>query len=201
MRSVSTQTLTQFNQTIQSMQVKFCQEQKDGWDQHLDTCTFGYNTSQHDSTKFTPFELMFRRKAFLPIEATMQNESPEEILEEFQTVPSLECKEGFLAKLIESRANILDKTKSNISAAQDKQKADYGLNPTVYKVGSKVLAKDFLWRKRKEGKLDYLWLGPYVIMKNLGNGMSSNHIECEKCLFIVSTIVDVHVSISNRNRS
>lgn len=37
----------------------------------------------------------------------------------------MECKEGFLAKLIESRANILDKTKSNISAAQDKQKADY----------------------------------------------------------------------------
>ena len=26
-------------------------------------------------TKFTPFELMFGRKAFLPIEATMQNES------------------------------------------------------------------------------------------------------------------------------
>ena len=59
---------------------------------------------------------MFGRKAFLPIEATMQNESPDEILEEFQTAPSLESKEGFLAKLIESRANILDKAKSNISA-------------------------------------------------------------------------------------
>ena len=142
--------------------------------------------ARHDSTKFTPFELMFGRKAFLPIEATMQNESPEEILEEFQIAPSLESKEGFLAKLIESRANILDKAKSNISAAQDKQKADYDrkhANPTVYKVGSKVLAKDFLRRKRKEGKLDYRWLGPYVIMKNLGKGMSSNHIECEKCLF------------------
>ena len=88
---------------------------------------------------------MFRRKAFLPIEATMQNESPDEILEEFQTAPSLESKEGFLAKLIESRANILDKAKSNISAAQDKQKADYDrkhANPTVYKIGSKVLASN-----------------------------------------------------------
>ena len=116
------------------MLVKFCQKQKDVWDQHLDTCTFGYNTSRHDSTKFTPFELMFGRKAFLPIEATMQNESPEEILEEFQIAPSLESKEGFLAKLIESRANILDKAKSNISAAQDKQKADYDrkhANPTA----------------------------------------------------------------------
>ena len=51
-----------FNQTIQSMLVKFCQERKDMWDEHLDTCTFGYNTSRHDSTKFTPFELMFGRK-------------------------------------------------------------------------------------------------------------------------------------------
>ena len=78
------------------MLVKFCQEQKGVWDQHLDTCTFGYNTSRHDSTKFSPFELMLGRKAFLPIEFTMQNESPEEILEEFQTAPSLESKEGFL---------------------------------------------------------------------------------------------------------
>ena len=62
---------------------------------------------------------------FLPIEFTMENESPEEILEEFQTAPSLESKEGFLAKLIESRSNILEKAKANISAAQEKQKADY----------------------------------------------------------------------------
>ena len=70
------------------------------------------------------------------------------ILEEFQTASSLESKESFLAKLIESRANLLDKAKTNISAAQEKQKADYDrkhANPTVYKVGSKVLAKDFLW--------------------------------------------------------
>ena len=94
----------------------------------------------------------------MPIEFTMQNESREEILEEFQTAASLESKEGFLAKLIESRSSILEKAKANISAAQEKQKADYDrkhANPTVYKVGSKVLAKDFLWRKRKEEKLDY----------------------------------------------
>ena len=89
----------------------------------------------------------------------------------------------YIAKLIESRSSILEKAKANISAAQEKQKADYDrkhANPTVYKVGSKVLAKDFLRRKRKEGKLDYRWLGPYVIMKNLGKGESSNRIECGK---------------------
>ena len=38
------------------------------WSNYLDTCVSAYNTSQQDSTKFTPFELMFGRKASLPID-------------------------------------------------------------------------------------------------------------------------------------
>ena len=54
------------------MLVKFCEGRKNSWDAHLDTCTYGYNTSRHDSTKFTPFQLMFGRKAVLPVELEMQ---------------------------------------------------------------------------------------------------------------------------------
>ena len=32
----------------------------------------------------------------------------------------------------------------------------------------KVLVKDFTHKKRKEGTLDFQWLGPYYIMRNLG---------------------------------
>jgi len=31
----------------------------------LDTCVFAYNISKHDSSKFTPFELLFAQKAVL----------------------------------------------------------------------------------------------------------------------------------------
>ena len=36
--------------------------------QEMGTCSFAYNTSKHESTKFTPFEIMFGRKAILPLD-------------------------------------------------------------------------------------------------------------------------------------
>ena len=41
------------------MLVKFIKENKTAWDEFLDTCTFAYNTAEHESTKFSPFELMY----------------------------------------------------------------------------------------------------------------------------------------------
>ncbi|KAL5500586.1 hypothetical protein EMCRGX_G012175 [Ephydatia muelleri] len=46
----------------------YIQEKKEKWDDDLDTCSFAYNTSKHESTKFTPFEIIFGRKAILPLD-------------------------------------------------------------------------------------------------------------------------------------
>lgn len=50
------------------MLVTFIQNKKETWEDYLDTCIYAYNTSVHDSSKFTPFELMFARKPVLPID-------------------------------------------------------------------------------------------------------------------------------------
>ena len=60
--------MERFNQTLQNMLVKFIEESKTTWDEILDTCTFAYNTAEHESTKFSPFELMFGRKPLLPVD-------------------------------------------------------------------------------------------------------------------------------------
>jgi len=36
------------------------------WDEHLKLATFSYNTSVHESTKFTPHELVFGKSARIP---------------------------------------------------------------------------------------------------------------------------------------
>ena len=54
-------------QTIQTMLVKYI-ESKESWQDYLDTCVYAYNTSHHDSSKFTPFELMFGRQAVIPVD-------------------------------------------------------------------------------------------------------------------------------------
>lgn len=63
------------------MFVKFVQE-KETWERYLDTCIYAYNTSRHESSLFTPFELMFGRKAILPInfENGSKHADPEEII-------------------------------------------------------------------------------------------------------------------------
>lgn len=69
---------------------------------------------------------------------------------------------------------ILQTAKSNIAAAQKKQKEHYDRKhskPGAYQVGTKVLMKDFTRRKWKGGKMDRKWRGPYSITKCLGKGL------------------------------
>ena len=83
---------------------------------YLVTCVFAYNTSQQDSTKFTPFELMFGRQVTLPIDINIQKSSKD--LNDVITLDDIE-------RLAEGRRQRLQKAKENISAAQRKQKQHY----------------------------------------------------------------------------
>ena len=60
------------------MLIKYVQNKQDQWDEFLDTCTFAYNTSVQESTQYSLFELMFGRKATLPIGLDMAKHSGNE---------------------------------------------------------------------------------------------------------------------------
>lgn len=61
--------------------LKKCTSSKeDYWDEFIDTCLFAYNTSKHESTLFSPFELMLGQKAMLPIEVDNLKKDPQDIL-------------------------------------------------------------------------------------------------------------------------
>ena len=62
-----------FNQTLQSMLVKAAKDLKHIWDEFIDAAVFAYNTSCHESTHHTPFEIMFGRKALLPVEVELHS--------------------------------------------------------------------------------------------------------------------------------
>jgi hypothetical protein len=64
------------------MLVKLVYDKKDHWDKVLDTCVYAYNTSVHESTSFTPFELMFGRKAVLPVDVEFSTKDPATLLTE-----------------------------------------------------------------------------------------------------------------------
>ena len=66
------------------MVVKYAHEKKEDWDMYLDSCVFTYNTSKHASSPYTPFEVMFGRKAVLPVQLTTLMEG-NEVLEDYLT--------------------------------------------------------------------------------------------------------------------
>ena len=80
-----------FNQTLQNMLVKFVADKQESWEEYLDTCVYAYNSSRHESSQYSPFEVMFGRRAVLPVDLaenkvwhTTEQEFPDNVLEPFK---------------------------------------------------------------------------------------------------------------------
>lgn len=150
------------------MLIKFIDSKKDSWEDYLDTCVYAYNSAKHESSKFSPFEVMFGSRAVLPVDFDGARASEGELLvmEDFN--------DEELEKMMEERRVRLEVVQANILAAQERQKEQYDRkhsNPDVFRVGSLVLKKDFTREKHAGGKLDHKWLGPYRISGVLGRGL------------------------------
>lgn len=102
------------------MLVKFVEDKKASWEDYLDTCVFAYNTAHHESTHYTPFELMFGRKPRLPIEIDIEKKDAGVLLDEYN-----EAQEYSISEAREVREKVLEAAKANITKAQQKQKLHY----------------------------------------------------------------------------
>lgn len=62
-----------FNRTLISMIGTLKPDQKQDWKKYLPSLVFAYNSTKHESTKFSSFELMFGRKPKLPIDSMFES--------------------------------------------------------------------------------------------------------------------------------
>ncbi|CAF4027267.1 unnamed protein product [Rotaria sordida] len=58
--------IERFNSTFERQLAKLTDQQINDWDIHLKSITFAYNTGQHATTKFSPYQLQFGRNPTLP---------------------------------------------------------------------------------------------------------------------------------------
>ncbi|CAK9295464.1 unnamed protein product [Gordionus sp. m RMFG-2023] len=70
------------NRTIQNALLKCIENDQLVWTDALPGILFAYNTSCHDSSKFTPFELMYGRKAIQAYENDEENDIDPDNVEE-----------------------------------------------------------------------------------------------------------------------
>lgn len=61
-----------FNRTLLDMLGTLMPEQKQDWKKYVSTLVYSYNCTRHETTKATPFELMFGRTARLPIDSVFE---------------------------------------------------------------------------------------------------------------------------------
>ena len=111
---------------------------------------------------------MFGRCATLPVDLEIRPALPEEEVDNFCNMHELN-----LTHLREERAQRLEEAKANIVAAQVKQKAEYDrkhAKAELFQKGQLILRKDCRRKKKKGGKLDARFLGPYVIQRELQRG-------------------------------
>ena len=61
-----------FNRTIGECIAKILSDGKREWDEYVEAILLAYRTAKHESTGFTPFQLVYGRQAKLPVELKIQ---------------------------------------------------------------------------------------------------------------------------------
>ena len=125
----------------------------DDWSEYLDSALFAMNTSLQNTTKFTPFYMMFGRNPRFPLEAEKEAESSS-IEKAMDDIAKADADE-YIGNIVEKQKTIFPKADSNIKAAQEKQKEQYARRKGIVKynfnIGDKVLRRN-MQQKTKKGK-------------------------------------------------
>ena len=105
---------------VRSAIVKLINKDQDNWENYLDSILFCYRSSKNDSTKFSPFFLMYGREPKLPIE--LAGERSPRCDDQNSAQVSLETK---LEQLLKLKKSVHDLAMKNIGEAQDRRKRNY----------------------------------------------------------------------------
>ena len=135
------------NKTLISMLRTLTVEKKASWKSHLPALVHAYNSTKHDSTKFTPFYLMFGREPRLPIDAMFGLNPSHDQVDESQFAANLRKQLDFAYSLV----------RENQQASSNKNKKGFDLKVrgALPNIGDKVLVKNVGIRGKH--KLADLW--------------------------------------------
>ena len=143
------------NRTIQDMLSSFVADHKDDWDMWVSLVVYAYNTSTHESTGFSPYELIFGRPARTPLELDLQ-------------IPLKNpCSQSEYSQSVrQSLQSIKKSAQHNLSSSRFRQKKYYDQRARKWNphpVGGSV------WLRRpKPWKFGGRWIGPFQIISRQG---------------------------------
>ena len=138
-----------FNQTLQCQLLKFVCNEQDQWDLYLDAILFSYRISRQDSTKYSPFYLVYGRNATLPVDL---NQSKDDSHHSDET--SIADSDGSSVESVsfEKHLETMKELKNGRKNTMMQNTAKHCKDKVKYQVGQLVLLKNYLTRDRSLNK-------------------------------------------------
>ncbi|XP_062839805.1 uncharacterized protein LOC103279995 [Anolis carolinensis] len=146
------------NKTLVKMIKSYSQERPHDWDIELQQLLFAYRSVPQDSMGYSPFELLYGRKARGPLDLVKEYWEARPAAD---AVPVAE----YLTDLQSTMRVARDIAHEHLAVAQQRQKSYYDISakPRFFSVGDEVL---FL-SPTKTNKLQMDWTGPWKVTKRL----------------------------------
>ena len=123
-----------FNRTLLDMLGTLTPEQKSDWKKYVPTLVYAYNCTRHETTKMSPFELMFGRKAKLPVDTVF--ESADEDNEQKTTSEYIKELQERMRKTRETVEKVTEEVRRKRKEGYDKKAKAVKIN-----IGDKVMVK------------------------------------------------------------
>jgi len=149
-----------FNRTlVEMLRGKLQPDQKD-WDLQLPMCMMAYRSAVHESTGFTPNQLMLGREVEVPLDVITQP-PPDAPLTPVEYVEALQKR---LTQAYED-------TRLHLKQAAVRQKRNYDkkLAWKPLQPGDSVWLHNVCRKKGRNPKLDNPWEGPFLVTRNLSD--------------------------------
>ena len=147
------------NQTLKNTVSKAVSQYGGDWDLYLPSALFAIRTMRQDSTRFTPFELLYGRDARQPIDQVLDDKTVLPAVTEEQVTRRV-------TQEISRLEHIRTQAHDFIEKAQERQKANYDkANKEITKlcIGDKVLLYRNITEASWSAKLEPKWEGPYQV--------------------------------------
>lgn len=147
------------NQTIGKILRGLIEAHHDGtknWDKYINHAVFIMNTTINTSTGFSPYELVYGRKAAYPIDRLLYDDEIFNSVKEY--MQNLLNKQKINYSVVHE--NLLNtKLKNELYNNENKNKLrTYAIGDMVYKL-----------KPSRQNKLDVLYEGPYIVQKKINN--------------------------------
>ena len=103
-----------FNRTLINMLGTLDPDQKSDWKKYIPSLVHAYNCTRHDSTGFSPYELMFNRQPRLPVDLLLGSEPPQSSIAYSSFVDSMKQRLKYSYDLASQRSKDAQKSQKRI---------------------------------------------------------------------------------------